>query len=205
MKRIVSILLCAVLLLGTLSLFGCGKVEPAYVEIDVENYGKIVVYVDPTYAPITVKNFLSLVDDGFYDGLTFHRIIDGFMIQGGDPKGDGSGDSGKEIKGEFSANGVTNPRRHKRGVISMARGGHSMDSASCQFFIVHEDSPHLDGQYAAFGYVVEGMEVVDAIVQYIVDNPQYLKDSNGGVIAAYQPRITSIRRVDYVNAELVPG
>ncbi len=205
MKRIVSILLCAVLMLGTLSLFGCDEVEAAYVEIDVENYGKIVVYVDPTYAPITVKNFLSLVDEGFYDGLTFHRIIDGFMIQGGDPKGDGSGDSGTDIKGEFSANGVTNPRRHKRGVISMARGGHSMDSASCQFFIVHEDSPHLDGQYAAFGYVVEGMEVVDAIVKYIVDNPQYLKDSNGGVFSTYQPKITSIRRVDYVNAQIMPG
>ena len=205
MKRIVSILLCAVLMLGTFSLFGCDEVEAAYVEIDVENYGKIVVYVDPTYAPITVKNFLSLVDEGFYDGLTFHRIIDGFMIQGGDPKGDGSGDSGTDIKGEFSANGVINPRRHKRGVISMARGGHSMDSASCQFFIVHEDSPHLDGQYAAFGYVVEGMEVVDAIVKYIVDNPQYLKDSNGGVFSTYQPKITSIHRVDYVNAQLMPG
>ena len=205
MKRIVSILLCAVLMLGTFSLFGCDEVEAAYVEIDVENYGKIVVYVDPTYAPITVKNFLSLVDEGFYDGLTFHRIIDGFMIQGGDPKGDGSGDSGTDIKGEFSANGVINPRRHKRGVISMARGGHSMDSASCQFFIVHEDSSHLDGQYAAFGYVVEGMEVVDAIVKYIVDNPQYLKDSNGGVFSTYQPKITSIHRVDYVNAQLMPG
>ena len=205
MKRIVSFVLCIVCLFGTLSLFGCGKVKPAYVEIDVENYGKIVVYVDPTYTPITAKNFLELVDEGFYDGLTFHRIIDGFMIQGGDPKGDGTGDSGTEIKGEFSANGVTNPRRHQRGVISMARGGHSMDSASCQFFIVHEDSPHLDGKYAAFGKVVEGMEVVDAIVKYIVDNPSYLKDTNGGVIATYQPKITSIRRVEYVNAVPVSG
>ena len=189
MKRIVSILLCVVLMLGTLSLFGCGKAEAAYVEIDVENYGKITVYVDPTYAPITVKNFLSLVDDGFYDGLTFHRIIDGFMIQGGDPKGDGSGDSGKEIKGEFSANGVTNPRRHKRGVISMARAT-AKDSATSQFFIVHETSPHLDNNYAAFGWVTSGMEFVDAICE---ETP--VLDSNGTVRSTHQPKILSVRVV----------
>ena len=132
------------------------------VEITMENGGKIKIELDPTAAPITVENFEKLVRQGFYDGLTFHRIIPGFMIQGGDPEGTGMGGPGYGIKGEFSRNGVDNPIKHTRGVISMAR---SMmpNSAGSQFFIMHEDAPHLDGSYAAFGHVVEGMEVVDEI------------------------------------------
>lgn len=132
------------------------------VEITMENGGKIKIELDPTAAPITVENFEKLVRQGFYDGLTFHRIIPGFMIQGGDPEGTGMGGPGYGIKGEFARNGVDNPIKHTRGVISMAR---SMmpNSAGSQFFIMHEDAPHLDGSYAAFGHVVEGMEVVDEI------------------------------------------
>ena len=128
--------------------------------------GKIVMQLYADIAPITVANFQKLVSEGFYDGLTFHRIISGFMIQGGDPEGDGTG-STDPIKGEFLANGVANPLSHKRGVVSMARGK-SMNSASCQFFIVHEDSTHLDGQYAAFGEVISGMEIVDEIAETAV-------------------------------------
>ena len=146
---------------------GCDKetdVEGAITaKITVEGFGDIVLELDADTAPITVQNFVDLANDGFYDGLIFHRIISGFMIQGGDPKGDGTGGSANNIKGEFSANGVDNDISHKRGVISMARNGYSMDSASSQFFICHQDAPHLDGQYAAFGQVVEGMDVVDAI------------------------------------------
>ncbi len=130
--------------------------------MDVKNFGRIKISLDRQAAPITVENFEKLVREGFYNGLTFHRVIEGFMIQGGCPLGTGTGGSGRTIKGEFSANGVPNPIEHRRGVISMAR---SMmpNSASSQFFIVHQDSPHLDGSYAAFGRVEEGMEVVDAI------------------------------------------
>lgn len=125
--------------------------------------GTIVLELYGNLAPITVKNFTKLTSEGFYNGLTFHRIIEGFMIQGGDPKGDGTGDSGERIKGEFNSNGVQNDLLHERGVISMARGSYSMNSASCQFFIVHQTSPHLDGDYAAFGRVIDGMDTVDAI------------------------------------------
>lgn len=135
----------------------------AYVQLDVRNFGTIVLELDPSAAPITVQNFIDLTKSGFYDGLIFHRIISGFMIQGGDPEGTGYGGSPNTIKGEFSANGWDNPISHTRGVISMARSGNSYDSASSQFFIVHKDSPHLNGQYAAFGHVVVGMDVVDAI------------------------------------------
>ena len=130
--------------------------------IEMENGGIIKLALDATAAPNTVKNFLSLADSGFYDGLTFHRIIPGFMIQGGCPDGTGMGGPGYCIKGEFKMNGVNNPIQHKRGVISMARAM-SPNSAGTQFFIMHQDAPHLDGQYAAFGHVVEGMDVVDAI------------------------------------------
>jgi peptidyl-prolyl cis-trans isomerase B (cyclophilin B) len=116
----------------------------------------------PEIAPITVENFVSLTKEGFYDGLTFHRIIRGFMIQGGDPKGNGTGGPGYSIKGEFAKNGVKNDLKHTRGVLSMARSSNP-DSAGSQFFIMHQDAPHLDGQYAAFGKVIEGMEVVDMI------------------------------------------
>lgn len=125
--------------------------------------GDVVVRLFPEVAPNTVANFKELVGDGFYDGLTFHRVYNGFMIQGGDPEGDGTGDSGRTIKGEFTANGFTNNLRHVRGVLSMARGGYSNDSASCQFFIMHKDTASLDGQYASFGYVVYGMDTVDGI------------------------------------------
>lgn len=155
--------------------------------ITIKDYGSITVLLDAKAAPITVSNFLKLVEEGFYDGLTFHRIMSGFMIQGGDPKGDGTGGSDTEIKGEFSVNGVDNPLSHTRGAISMARA-RAYDSASSQFFIVHEDSTFLDGQYACFGYVTEGMEVVDAICESV---PAI--DNNGTVLKDNQPIIESIR------------
>lgn len=161
-----------------------------HVVIHVKDYGPISVELYGDEAPITVTNFLKLAREGFYDGLTFHRIISGFMIQGGDPLGNGMGGSGQEIKGEFSSNGVDNPLEHTRGAISMARSM-DPDSASSQFFIVHEDSPHLDGQYAAFGYVTEGMEVVDQICE---DTP--VEDGNGTVAGENQPVIERIEVID---------
>ncbi|MBQ9449267.1 MAG: peptidylprolyl isomerase [Acholeplasmatales bacterium] len=128
----------------------------------VKGFGDITIAIFPEVAPITAKNFLKLVNDKFYDGLIFHRVIKGFMIQGGDPTGTGSGGSKQEIKGEFALNGFNNPLKHKRGVISMARTN-DPNSASSQFFIMHKDAPHLDGGYAAFGEVVSGIEVVDKI------------------------------------------
>ena len=132
------------------------------IEITMENGGVIRLELDRNAAPLTVANFEKLVSQGFYDGLIFHRVISGFMIQGGDPMGTGFGGSKDNIKGEFLANGVPNPISHKRGVISMARSN-DPNSASSQFFIMHEDGTFLDGQYAAFGHVTEGMDVVDAI------------------------------------------
>lgn len=132
------------------------------VVIEMENGKKIKLALYPEAAPITVKNFEKLVRQGFYNGLIFHRVIEGFMIQGGDPTGTGMGGADEKIKGEFAQNGVDNPIKHTRGVISMARSM-MKDSASSQFFIMHKDAPHLDGSYAAFGKVVEGMETVDAI------------------------------------------
>lgn len=161
-----------------------------HVEIEVEDYGTIALELDADIAPISVTNFMDLAEDGFYDGLTFHRIIDGFMIQGGDPMGNGTGGSENSIKGEFSANGVENSISHVRGVISMARSN-MPDSASSQFFIVHEDSVFLDGQYAAFGHVTDGMEIVDQICE---NTP--VQDDNGTVATEDQPSITSIKVVD---------
>lgn len=138
------------------------------VTIEMEDGGKIVAELYPDLAPISVNNFISLVKKGFYDGLIFHRVISGFMIQGGDPQGIGIGGPGYCIKGEFSANGVKNPISHKRGVLSMARA-QAMDSAGSQFFIMHQDAPHLDGQYAAFGHVVSGMDAVDEIAAAATD------------------------------------
>lgn len=161
-----------------------------HVEIEVKDYGTIKVELDADTAPISVTNFVHLAEDGFYDGLTFHRIISGFMIQGGDPLGNGTGGSDKEIKGEFSKNGVENDISHERGVISMARSN-DPDSASSQFFIVHEDSVSLDGSYAAFGHVTEGMEIVDEICE---DTP--VQDGNGTVDPDDQPEITSIKVID---------
>ncbi len=214
MKKIVCAILCILLV----SMAGCAKPnEPVqqpseapaaateapaagteapaagtvhHITIDVKNYGTISVELDGIHAPITVNNFVSLAKAGFYDGLTFHRIMSGFMIQGGDPKGNGTGGSDKTIKGEFSLNGVENPLSHTRGAISMARS-RDYDSASSQFFIVHEDCTQLDGQYAAFGYVTEGMDIVDKIC---ADTP--VVDNNGTVEKENQPVITSIKVVD---------
>ena len=131
-------------------------------------YEDIIIRLFPEVAPGTVENFQNLVSQKFYDGLTFHRVIKNFMIQGGDPKGDGTGDAGQDITGEFTLNGFENNLKHVSGVVSMARGN-EFDSASCQFFIVHKTSAHLDGKYASFGYVVSGMETVDAIAKLPVD------------------------------------
>ena len=161
-----------------------------HVTIDVQDYGTISLELDADTAPISVTNFINLANEGFYDGLTFHRIISGFMIQGGDPNGNGTGGSEKTIKGEFSANGVENDISHVRGVISMARAN-DPDSGSSQFFIVHEDSTSLDGQYAAFGHVTDGMDVVDAICEAVP-----VQDNNGTVAAADQPVITAVTVVD---------
>ena len=161
-----------------------------HVTIDVQDYGTISLELDANTAPISVTNFINLANEGFYDGLTFHRIISGFMIQGGDPNGNGTGGSDKTIKGEFSANGVENDISHVRGVISMARAN-DPDSGSSQFFIVHEDSTFLDGQYAAFGHVTDGMDVVDAICEAVP-----VQDNNGTVAAADQPVITSVTVID---------
>ncbi len=136
--------------------------------IEMENGQKIKIELYPEFAPETVKNFEELCGRGFYDGLIFHRVIPGFMIQGGDPMGTGMGGSGKHITGEFAANGHKNDLRHTRGVISMARA-YDPNSASSQFFIMHADAPHLDGQYAAFGKVIEGMETVDEIASVPTD------------------------------------
>lgn len=160
------------------------------VEIDVKDYGKISLELDADVAPITVTNFINLVNEKFYDGITFHRIIDGFMIQGGDPTGTGYSGSSKTIKGEFSANGVKNSISHVRGVISMARSD-SYNSASSQFFIVHEDSTFLDGNYAAFGKVTNGMDVVDKIATSIK-----VEDGNGTVLKENQPVINTIRVIE---------
>ena len=161
-----------------------------HVEIEIENYGTIAVELDADAAPVTVANFLKLAKEGFYDGLTFHRIINGFMMQGGDPEGTGMGGSEEKIKGEFSANGVQNTLSHTRGAISMARNAVSYDSASSQFFIVHQDSTFLDGQYACFGYVTSGMEIVDRICE---ETP--VTDNNGTVQDGCQPVIVSIREI----------
>ena len=196
----VALLLCA-----------CGKTQPAettaaqetpaatsggesspsqqlrHAEITVRDYGTIKLELDASVAPITVENFVKLAQSGFYDGLTFHRIMEGFMIQGGDPKGNGTGGSDENIVGEFSANGFTqNTLSHTRGVISMARSS-DMNSASSQFFIVHKDSTFLDGQYAAFGEVTDGMDVVDKIA-----TDAKPVDGNGTIPSSKQPVINSV-------------
>ena len=161
-----------------------------HAKIKVKDYGTIEVELDGDTAPITVANFIKLVNEKFYDGLTFHRIMSGFMIQGGDPLGNGTGGSDETIKGEFSSNGVENNISHKRGVISMARSS-DPDRASSQFFIMHQDSTYLDGEYAAFGKVTKGMKVVDKICEDATPT-----DGNGTIEKADQPVIESIRMVD---------
>lgn len=202
MKKIIAIFLCIFLIAAMIP--GCGSNQEDnagssgdmlldglhHVEIEIAGYGTIALELDADTAPISVTNFINLADDGFYNGLTFHRIIDGFMIQGGDPLGNGTGGSDKEIKGEFSKNGVKNDISHVRGVISMARSN-DPDSASSQFFIVHKDSTSLDGSYAAFGHVTEGIEIVDQICE---DTP--VQDNNGTVLSDDQPVITSVKVID---------
>ena len=157
-----------------------------YADISIQDYGTVTVALDETAAPATVQNFIKLAEDGFYDGLTFHRIIDGFMMQGGDPNGNGTGGSDQTIKGEFSENGFDNPISHTRGAISMARSN-NLNSASSQFFIVQQDSTFLDGQYAAFGFVTEGMDIVDRICEEAQPT-----DNNGSIAKDRQPVIESI-------------
>lgn len=156
-------------------------------EIIIKDYGTIEIEMDADKAPITVANFVKLVDSGFYNGLTFHRIMSGFMMQGGDPNGNGTGGSDTKIKGEFAKNKVDNPQSHVRGAVSMARAN-DMNSASSQFFIVHADSTFLDGSYACFGYVTAGMDVVDAVCE---NARPY--DNNGSIRPAEQPVIESIK------------
>lgn len=160
------------------------------VDIVMKDLGTIRVELDADVAPITVTNFIELVEADFYDGLTLHRIMDGFMMQGGDPTGTGMGGSSETIKGEFAANGVENNLSHTAGAISMARSN-KPNSASSQFFIVHEDSTFLDGQYACFGYVIEGMEIVDEICKNAI-----VEDNNGTVLPENQPVIESISVVE---------
>ena len=194
MKKIFAFAAALALLLGILTACGSGNSDELsgkhHVEIVIRDYGTIAVELDADAAPITVANFLKLAKSGFYDGLTFHRIINGFMMQGGDPEGTGMGGSSEKIKGEFSANGVKNDLSHTRGAISMARS-QAMDSASSQFFIVHQDSTFLDGQYACFGYVTDGMDVVDAVCEAAQPT-----DGNGTIPADQQPVITAIRVID---------
>ncbi len=203
MKRFLALTLCIVM---AFCFTACGEEgstanpnkadKPDYskgthhVVIDVKDYGKIELELDADTAPITVENFCTLAENGFYDGLTFHRIIDGFMVQGGDPDHNGTGGSDNEIKGEFAANGIENNISHKRGVISMARAN-PYDSASSQFFIVHKDSLFLDGKYAAFGYVTKGIEIVDRLA---TETP--VVDNNGTVLFQNQPVINSIKVID---------
>ena len=198
MKKIAY--LCILSLFLTLACTACGKKntemenpfeDPAnyysglhYVQMYVYGYGNIFMVLDADAAPATVTNFLALVDAGFYDGLTFHRVVDGYMIQGGDPKADGTGKSGFTVPGEFAANGHENPLSHVRGTVSLARNEKDYNSGSCQFFIVQEDSTKLDGEYAAFGTVVHGMDVVDKICE---NTP--VKNKNGMVDYKYQPLI----------------
>lgn len=192
MKRIIAVMLCV--LSVVLCLASCGKdAEPeettapaaetggatldksdaVKVEMSVHNFGTVTLALYPHIAPVTVENFVNLVNDKFYDGLTFHRIMAGFMIQSGDPNGDGTGGSAKTIFGEFAANGYNNPLSHKRGVISMARRSDNMNSASSQFFICHADASYsLDGMYASFGEVIDGMDVIDKIASVeVAPNP----------------------------------
>ena len=203
MKKRYVLLSTIILCLGII-MNGCGKKAPTgsssqssellsgkhHISIEVSNYGTIKAELDADTAPITVTNFINLANSGFYDGLTFHRVIDGFMIQGGDPEGNGTGGSSEKIKGEFSNNGIDNNISHTRGTISMARSS-AYNSASSQFFIMHADSTALDGQYAAFGTVTSGMDVVDAICNNV--NPV---DDNGMVPYEQQPVITTIKVLD---------
>ena len=192
-KKMLTAVLAAGLLMAGLALSGCSVKEEEvqepsiYADIEIQDYGTITVALDEKAAPATVENFVKLAEEGFYDGLTFHRIIAGFMMQGGDPEGTGMGGAEENIVGEFAANGYENNISHKRGVISMARS-QDYNSASSQFFIMHADSASLDGQYAAFGRVTKGLNVVDAVCQ--AAQPI---DNNGTIPAEAQPVIVSVK------------
>ena len=190
MKKLIAFL---IIISSVLCLFSCSKsndllYESYTIEIEIEEYGVITAVLDAKNAPITVKNFLSLIEEGYYNGIAFHRIIEGFMMQGGDPDGDGISNGDKPtIKGEFSTNGVKNEISHIRGTLSMARTS-DPNSASTQFFIMHQNGIHLDGKYAAFGRVTKGIEIVDKICEDAV-----VTDSNGTVHKDYRPVIKEIR------------
>ena len=195
MKKVLKILLCISLVFLCSSCLNKEEDNHIYdkkikVNIEMRDYGTINIELYPDVAPITVDHFIKLVKDGFYDGLTFHRVVSGFMIQGGDPTGTGNGGITDMIKGEFSLNGVENPLKHERGVVSMARG-ETYDSASCQFFIVHKTDPTLDGRYAAFGRVINGMDIVDRIC-----NETKIENSYGSVSIENQPVINKIYVVE---------
>ncbi len=195
MKRILLLLLALCL---SLSLLSCDEENAQsssdFVKFEMADGATFVVELYPEYAPETVENFKRLVSQGFYDGLTFHRIYKGFMIQGGDPEGDGTGFSEQKITGEFSSNGFTqNTLKHERGVISMARGN-DPDSASCQFFIMHQSAEHLDGNYAAFGRVIEGMDVIDAIAEAEVTYQSYSMELSKPI---EPPVIKKVTLIDY--------
>ena len=212
MKKIISAVLCATLILLSFAACsdngGANKVEGTptqsaeansaadssikqnnvhHVELTIKGYGTVKIELYPDEAPITVENFISLAKSGFYDGIGFHRLDKDFVLQGGDPDGDGIGGSDKQIKGEFAANGVQNNISHKRGVISMARTG-DPNSASSQFFICLEDSTFLDGNYAAFGYVTDGMNIIDAVRDNTPESGSIPKDQ--------QPIIETIKVID---------
>ena len=214
--KALSKLIALVLVIASLSvcLFGCSSDPLKDYEIDdsteekdtyhvamaIKNYGVIIVELDAKSAPNTVKNFIKLVRAGFYDGLTFHRVMENFMIQGGDPNGDGTGSAPEKIKGEFVTNGFPNLIKHEKGVISMARG-QSPDSASCQFFICNSDSAsvkNLDYKYAAFGHVVEGIEIVDAITE---DTAKFGDDNGTIARKSKQAVISEMKVIIYDKAE----
>ena len=198
-RRALSSLMTIVVLISfAMGLTGCKKEEKSdllsgkhHVEMDIEGYGTVCMELDADTAPITVTNFINLANQGFYNGLTFHRIIAGFMAQGGDPLGTGRGGSGSNITGEFNINGIMNYISHNRGTVSMARSADSYNSGSSQFFICVADCTSLDGQYAAFGRVTSGMDDVDAMVEATP-----VQDDNGTVLSEDQPVITEIRVID---------
>lgn len=202
MKKFIAILLSAILLFSFAgcSVSGTSDAEHSFVKVTMETGESFVIELMPEYAPETVENFLQLVNSGFYDGLTFHRIIDGFMAQGGDPDGDGTGGSDKEITGEFKENGFTqNTLSHDRGVVSMARSN-DPDSASSQFFICYSGNykSSLDGKYAAFGKVVEGMEVVDSFLEI-----EMLYNASEGAFSrpSEPPVMKTVEVIDYTVSE----
>ncbi len=198
MKRIIAMVLCVIMIVGCFA--GCGSKSGKdsgvhHAKIVIKGYGTVELELYSDIAPITVENFITLSKAGFYDGLTFHRVVQGFVLQGGDPEGTGFGGSANNIKGEFNANGVENDLSHTRGVISMARGSYDYNSASSQFFIVLSDdyTSSLDGLYAGFGKVTKGMDIVDKVCADL-ENAQ--TDSMGGLVAEDQPVIEKITIID---------